>query len=79
MMSCPRGVGLPVSASMSRKRFCSVRKKPGASALTRMAVEFLGTHQAFSVDRARQEMGFEPQILFEDGLQLVGEWLAEIT
>jgi len=35
----PRGVRAPVFSSVRRKRFCSVRKKPGAMALTRISFE----------------------------------------
>jgi len=40
MIVRPRGVRSPVGSSVSRKRFCSVRKKPGAMALTRMCDEY---------------------------------------
>ncbi len=35
----PRGVRLPVSCSVNKKRFCSVIKKPGAIAFTRILGE----------------------------------------
>src|SRR5205085_12357747 len=40
MMLWPRAVSLPVASSVNRKRFCSVKKKPGAMALTRMRGEY---------------------------------------
>src|SRR5919198_521680 len=40
MMLWPRAVSRPVPSSVRRKRFCSVRKKPGAMALTRMRGEY---------------------------------------
>jgi nucleoside-diphosphate-sugar epimerase len=45
--------------------------------LTRMGVEFVGTHQAFSIERAQRELGFKPKVLLDEGLRLVGEWLQE--
>ena len=40
MIFLPRAVSPPVSLSVRRKRFCSVRKKPGMIALTRRCGEY---------------------------------------
>ena len=40
MIVRPRGVSSPVASSVRRKRFCSVRKNPGAMALTQMLGEY---------------------------------------
>ena len=40
MIVRPRSVSSPVFSSVSRKRFWSVRKKPGAIAFTRMRGEY---------------------------------------
>jgi nucleoside-diphosphate-sugar epimerase len=46
--------------------------------LTRMATELLGTHQGFSIDKARRELGYEPQVGFDEGIRRVEIWLREI-
>ena len=46
--------------------------------LTRMAVELFGTHQGFSINKARRELGYEPKVGFEEGMRRVGVWLRQI-
>ncbi len=45
--------------------------------LTRMAAELFGTDQGFSIERARRELGYEPQVGFGEGMRRVGAWLRE--
>lgn len=46
--------------------------------LTRMMVELFGTHQGFSIDKARRELGYEPKVGFDEGLARSANWLREI-
>ena len=46
--------------------------------LTRMAVELFGTHQGFSINKARRELGYEPKVGFEEGMRRVEVWLRQI-
>jgi nucleoside-diphosphate-sugar epimerase len=46
--------------------------------LTRMAAELLGTNQGFVIDKARKELGYEPRVGFDTGMQLVEAWLHQI-
>jgi nucleoside-diphosphate-sugar epimerase len=43
--------------------------------LTRMAVELFCTDQGFSINKARQELGYEPKVLFEEGIKNTEDWL----
>jgi nucleoside-diphosphate-sugar epimerase len=43
--------------------------------LTRMAVELFGTDQGFLVDKARRELGYEPQVDVDEGMRRVEAWL----
>ncbi len=43
--------------------------------LTRMAAELFGTHQGFSINKACQELGFEPKVGFNEGMHRVEIWL----
>jgi nucleoside-diphosphate-sugar epimerase len=47
--------------------------------LTRMAVELLVTNQGFSIKKARQELGYEPKVNFEEGIRRVANWLRQIN
>jgi len=46
--------------------------------LTRMAVELFGTYQGFPIDKARRELGYEPAVDFETGMDRVAAWLEQI-
>ena len=43
--------------------------------LTRMAVELFGTNQGFPINKARRELGYEPEVDFEEGMHRVEVWL----
>ncbi len=73
--SLPRRLAYPLGWLM--ERWAALRGAGHRPLLTRMAVEFLGTHQAASIDRAQRELGFAPRVLLEEGLQRVGEWLSK--
>ena len=45
--------------------------------LTRLGVEYFGTDQGFPIDKARRELGYEPKVGFEEGMQRVEEWMRE--
>lgn len=46
--------------------------------LTRMAAVLFGTHQGFSIDKARQELGYAPQVSFDEGMRRTEVWLQQI-
>jgi nucleoside-diphosphate-sugar epimerase len=43
--------------------------------LTRMVAELFGTDQGFPIDKARRELGYEPQVDFDKGMRRVEAWL----
>ncbi|MCP4537435.1 MAG: NAD-dependent epimerase/dehydratase family protein [Chloroflexi bacterium] len=45
--------------------------------LTRMAVELLGTDQGFSIEKARQELGYKPEVNLDEGIRQVEAWLRQ--
>jgi len=45
--------------------------------LTRMVAELFGTDQGFPIDKARRELGYEPQVDFDEGMRRVEAWLHE--
>jgi len=47
----------------------------GHPLLTRMAAELFGTNQGFPINKARQELGYEPEVDFDEGMHRVEVWL----
>lgn len=47
--------------------------------LTRMAVELFCTNQEFSIEKARQQLGYSPGVDFEEGMRRVEAWLDQIN
>jgi len=45
--------------------------------LTRMVAELFGTDQGFPIDKARRDLGYEPQVNFDEGMRRVEAWLHE--
>jgi len=45
--------------------------------LTRMVAEVFGTDQGFPIDKARRDLGYEPQVDFDEGMRRVEAWLHE--
>lgn len=43
--------------------------------LSRLAVNLLGIHQDFSIEKAKLELGFEPKVNFEAGIESLKEYL----
>lgn len=46
--------------------------------LTRMTAELFGTDQGFPIDKARRELGYEPEVDFDEGMHRVESWLRQI-
>jgi nucleoside-diphosphate-sugar epimerase len=45
--------------------------------LTRMFAELFSTHQGFSIEKARRELGYTPKVDFAEGMRRVEAWLRE--
>ncbi|MBA7564152.1 2-alkyl-3-oxoalkanoate reductase [subsurface metagenome] len=57
------------------EKLCRVLQIKGRPLLTRMAAELFGTNQGFLINKARQELGYEPEIDFDEGMRRVEVWL----
>jgi len=51
----------------------------GRPLLTRMAAELFDTNQGFPINKARRELGYEPEVDFEEGMRRVEVWLRQIA
>ena len=69
--------GLPVTVVRPLNIYgpLAVKSRP---LLTRMAVELVGTDQGFSIEKAQKELNYTPKVDFENGMQLVENWLKRI-
>lgn len=56
----------------------SALRVEGRPLLTRLIVEVFGTHQGFSADKARRELGWAPSVDFDEGMRRVEAWLREV-
>jgi len=45
--------------------------------LTRYLVELMGTDQEYSIDKAREQLGYRPRVSFSEGMRRVGDWLLQ--
>jgi nucleoside-diphosphate-sugar epimerase len=45
--------------------------------LTRMTAELFSTDQGFSIEKARRELGYEPDVAQDEGMRLVEDWLRQ--
>jgi nucleoside-diphosphate-sugar epimerase len=43
--------------------------------MTRMMVETMGTDQVFSIEKAKEQLGYRPRVGFEEGMRHTGSWL----
>jgi 2-alkyl-3-oxoalkanoate reductase len=41
---------------------------------TRHGVQMFGSHNPLSIDKARRELGYEPQVSLREGIRLAGDW-----
>lgn len=57
------------------KKIFEVLPIKGHPLLTRMAVKLFGTNQGFPIDKARRELGYEPEVDFDEGMNRVKVWL----
>jgi len=45
--------------------------------LTRLVVELFCTSQGFSINKARKELGYEPRVVFDEGIKITEAWMRE--
>src|SRR5215204_7600318 len=45
--------------------------------VTRHGVQMFGSHNPLSIDKARRELGYEPEVALRDGIRLAGNWYRE--
>jgi len=72
-LSVPHGIAYALGWLM--EHWGILTKSRQRPMLTRTAVELVGTHQDFPIERARAELGFEPKVFLEEGLKRSKAWL----
>jgi nucleoside-diphosphate-sugar epimerase len=63
-------------AAWAMERVWGAARARSRPLLTRVAVDLLGTDQSFSIKRIRDELGWRPEVSFDEGMRAVGEWLS---
>jgi nucleoside-diphosphate-sugar epimerase len=69
---------LAYAAGWAMEKLYSARNSERRPLLTRMAVDLFGTDQGFPIDKARRELGYEPQVNINEGMERIELWLREI-
>jgi nucleoside-diphosphate-sugar epimerase len=62
------------AAGCLAERLAAHRGLAARPAITRLGVAFFGTDNRFSIDKARREIGYRPELTVEAGLRLTAEW-----
>lgn len=79
-MSSPRLVlpyRLAYLAGWSMEKIYGLLRIEARPLLTRMFAELFGTHQGFSIEKARRELGYQPAVDFDEGMRRVEAWLRQ--
>lgn len=45
--------------------------------MTRLMVELMGTDQSFPIEKAREELGYQPRVMMAEGMQYIGDWIRQ--
>lgn len=70
----PYGLAMAIAGAMEAP-YRWIKMLPGRPMLTRHAVLLLARDQEFPCDKARAELGFAPQVSFEEGIARSVDWL----
>lgn len=73
VLDLPSAVALPLARSLEACH--RALHLPGRPPLTRHAVYLLSRNQEYPAGRARRELGFAPEVGFEEGIARAAEWL----
>jgi nucleoside-diphosphate-sugar epimerase len=74
----PRPVGLPLWIARffawNMERQARKTNAPHAPRLTQARLKFLGLNLDFSIEKAKRDLGYQPQVSFEQGIQQTIAW-----
>jgi nucleoside-diphosphate-sugar epimerase len=77
-MGCPRPGHVPEWLARSAvgliEGFARLRNAPQAPLLTRARIKFLCLNLDFSIEKARNLLGYEPRVDFQDGIRIALDW-----
>lgn len=62
------------AAALAAERIAQLPGYPGHPLVTRMGVTVFGADNRHSIDKARRQLGFSPQVTLREGVRLSGEW-----
>ena len=62
------------TAGYAAERLALLARSERRPPITRLGVAFLGTDNRYSIDKARRELGYSPQVALEEGVGLAATW-----
>lgn len=74
-----RHIPLPLARMLAKllERIWRLRGKQEAPLLSNARIKFLGLNLDFCIDRAKRELGYRPQVEFEEGMRRTVTWFRE--
>ncbi|TMB87694.1 MAG: NAD-dependent epimerase/dehydratase family protein [Chloroflexi bacterium] len=67
------------AAGYAAERVAGVTRSTRQPVVTRLGVKLFGTDNRHSIDRARRELGYAPQVSLRDGIRLAADWYKQRT
>jgi nucleoside-diphosphate-sugar epimerase len=67
------------AAGYAAERVAAVTRSRRQPVVTRLGVKLFGTDNRHSIDRARRELGYAPQVTLRDGIRLAADWYKRIS
>ena len=67
------------AAGYLAERIAAASRSSRQPALTRLGVKLFGTDNRHSIDKARRELGYEPQVDVREGIRRAAAWYGEVT
>jgi nucleoside-diphosphate-sugar epimerase len=62
------------AASCAAERAATLTRSRRRPIVTRLGVKLFGTDNRHAIDKARRELGYEPQVSLRDGVRLAADW-----
>jgi nucleoside-diphosphate-sugar epimerase len=73
----PRSIPLGLAKALAAAAEALWRRSAARPPLTREAVNIVGAHHRLPIDRAREELGFEPRVTYQEAMRALGKYIRE--
>jgi nucleoside-diphosphate-sugar epimerase len=65
------------AAGYVAERFATLTPSSRRPPITRLGVAFMGTDNRYAIDKARRELGYNPEVPLRDGVRLTAAWYVQ--